>query len=309
MILLVAFTLASAANEQSAQKPRTVAPFESYLRDDDYPQDAIRNEEQGAVDFALHVSATGEITGCSVVKSSGSATLDETTCKLMTDRLRFIPARDRKGRAVAAIYRKQVLWRLPESQPDTPPPSTKLRAVADLWEVTADGRQRSCRRELEFEEGERIIADVCSPLDPEFVASAAAYLSARPEEILTFRLERRWLLDPVAPFEAPPAQRGELLSRGEGSYRLNKDLSVRDCVEGRFSAKFDWKTEPCFQKTFTNDVPPETELLRMEVQWMAIRGRDQDRPAHMPLLVKADGKTFPLNIPRPTAQESDAGPR
>jgi TonB family protein len=308
MLLLSLLALTSAA-DRPAHRARPESPLESYFQDDDYPAEAIRNEEQGTVVFALQISLTGAVTACSVARSSGSALLDSATCRLMTERIRFTPARTSKGRAVADTFKERVRWSLPASSPDIPPSTTLLRAINNVWEVNADGRQRSCRRELIFEAGDRINADVCAALDTKFVAAAAAYLGASPEQVLTLRLENRWLIDPVLPFPAPPLHHGELLARGEGSYRLNEDLSVSDCVEGRFAARLDWKPRPCFRNSFEGDVPPGTRDLRMEVQWVVSQGADTERPLQMPSIVRADGKIYSLNIRRLEGKEEGAEPR
>jgi len=45
------------------------------------------------------VDARGRASGCTVLRSSGSAALDETTCRLVLKRFRFTPARDAGGQA------------------------------------------------------------------------------------------------------------------------------------------------------------------------------------------------------------------
>jgi TonB family protein len=287
MLLLLSHALAFAVVEP-ASRARIEGSISAILSDDDYPIEAIRKQEQGTVAFRLEISETGKVASCSVTESSGSKLIDETTCRIMSERARFNPARDARGRAVADSFNSRIVWRLPDSPPGTPL-QTALRAINNVWEVTADGRQRSCRRERVFEGGEQLNIGECNKLNLKFVAAAATYLRARPEEILTIRLENRWLLDPVLPFPPVPAHRGEILSRGEGDYRLNDDLTVRDCSEGRFSARFDWLPAPCFRKDFADEVPAATGGLRMEVQWVVSRGPDTERPAQMPSLVAADG--------------------
>jgi protein TonB len=291
-----------------AEEPvRAQANLASYLSDDDYPAEAIRKGEQGLVAFRLEVSASGAVSGCTVELSSGSALLDASTCNILSERARFTPARDGSGRAVADSVTGRIRWALPEA--GGPPLGTSLRGVTNVWEVTADGRERSCRTELGFEAGERINMPRCNALNVKFVRAAAAYLQARPEEILTVRLENRWLLDPVLPFPAPPVHRGQLLARGEGDYRLNEDLSVRDCVEGRFSARFSWRTAPCFRKGFAEQVPADTRSLRMEVQWVVSRGPDTERPSVLPSFVSADGKfVVPVEARRRDEKEGGADP-
>ncbi|WP_426267922.1 energy transducer TonB [Sphingomonas sp. LHG3443-2] len=276
---------------------KSVENLAAYLSPDDYPREAIRNEEQGFVAYRLSIDADGSVSACAVEASSGSASLDVATCRILSERARFTPARDRRGRAVPDSVSGRVRWALPDKAAGSSALQDSLRAIHNVWEVTAGGRQRSCRRELVFEAGERVNVGECNPLDLKFVAAAAGYLQARPEEVLTIRLENRWLIDAALPFAPIPAHRGEILVRGEGDYRLNDDLTVRDCVEGRFSARFNWRPAPCFRKSFAEQVPAATRNLRMEVQWVVSRGPDTERPAQMPTFVSADGKmVVPLDV-------------
>jgi TonB family protein len=80
---------------------------------DDYPAAAARNGEEGIVQAELDVSATGRVTACAVVRSSGSASLDSGTCQILQRRARFIPARDVNGNAVSdQVTTPPVVWRL-----------------------------------------------------------------------------------------------------------------------------------------------------------------------------------------------------
>jgi protein TonB len=87
------------------------------VSDADYPDSAIRAEEQGIVGYDLKVGTDGRVTGCVITSSSGSAALDETTCRIMTARMQFTPARDRKGRPVADIVHARLRWVIP-ADPD-----------------------------------------------------------------------------------------------------------------------------------------------------------------------------------------------
>jgi TonB family protein len=98
------------------------------LTDADYPEEAIRNNEQGTVAFRLDVASDGKPRGCSVLSSSGSATLDATTCRIMTERARFQPARDAKGKPTADQVTARISWRMPT---DEMPP--RMKAAFDLW--------------------------------------------------------------------------------------------------------------------------------------------------------------------------------
>lgn len=92
---------------------RARANLGSYVSDADYPSEAIRREEQGTTRFRLTVSPDGRVAGCTVTASSGSAALDNATCRLMRSRARFTPAHDTSGNAVADVVTNAITWRLP----------------------------------------------------------------------------------------------------------------------------------------------------------------------------------------------------
>ena len=100
--------------------PRTVEPAKaranlaSYVSNDDYPQDAIRNEQQGTTGFRLDVGPDGRVTNCTVTSSSGSSSLDSTTCRLMRSRARFTPATDSNGNRTSDSVSGRIRWQLPE---------------------------------------------------------------------------------------------------------------------------------------------------------------------------------------------------
>lgn len=133
-LLLGLLSTASAAEPQrSKPKPHTstraVANLATYLSDDDYPEEAIRNNEQGTVGFRLDIGADGTPTHCTVISSSGSSSLDAATCRIMVERPRFQPARDRRGRPVPDQVTSRIRWKLPDES-ETPP---RMQAAFMLW--------------------------------------------------------------------------------------------------------------------------------------------------------------------------------
>ena len=92
------------------------------LSSDNYPAAALRNEEQGSVDFRLAVGKDGRVAACTITGSSGSSILDAHTCRLMKTRATFDPARDRRGRPVAGRFSGRIIWRIEEPAPAPPPP-------------------------------------------------------------------------------------------------------------------------------------------------------------------------------------------
>jgi TonB family protein len=101
-----------------------VTPPSALITEDDYPAAALRNEEEGAVTIRLDISRQGRVTGCTILGSSGSPSLDSTTCRLFTMRARFTPARDRRGRAAADQKVTRIIWQIPDDLPPEPVPAT-----------------------------------------------------------------------------------------------------------------------------------------------------------------------------------------
>ena len=109
---------------------RAKANLASYLSDADYPDAAIRRGEQGTVQFRLDVDATGHVARCIVIGSSGSAILDDATCRIMIERAHFQPARDRRGRAVPDQVTNRTRWVLPD---DDNPEAQRVIALLTPW--------------------------------------------------------------------------------------------------------------------------------------------------------------------------------
>ena len=84
----------------------------SFNNDSDYPSAALRAEEQGTVRVTFTVGTDGRVSNCSVVQSSGSRSLDSTTCRIFERRFRYSPARDASGNAVPTTQNQSVTWRL-----------------------------------------------------------------------------------------------------------------------------------------------------------------------------------------------------
>lgn len=95
------------------QPAKARANLASYFSDDDYPQDAIRNEQQGTTGVRLDIGPDGRVTNCTVTSSSGSSSLDSTTCRLLRSRARFTPATDSSGNKTGDTTTTRIVWRLP----------------------------------------------------------------------------------------------------------------------------------------------------------------------------------------------------
>ena len=106
--------------------PSPVIPLVSLFSANDYPDEAVRNVEEGIVGVVLRVSHTGQLTDCIVESSSHSASLDSQTCRIIWQRARFKPARDERGRAVESAIRQRIRWALPGAPPSTLPWSLRF---------------------------------------------------------------------------------------------------------------------------------------------------------------------------------------
>ena len=87
-------------------------PTISPTRAIEYPISALRAEEQGRVAYEIDVDVSGNPTNCRIVASSGHSSLDEETCRDILRRVRFKPATDENGNAVAGIYRGSMVFGL-----------------------------------------------------------------------------------------------------------------------------------------------------------------------------------------------------
>ena len=84
------------------RKAPTDAEKNYLVSDADYPAVALDRHESGQVVARLNVDATGKVTDCAVVVTSGSQALDAATCKAALAKGQFEPAVGPDGQPVAA---------------------------------------------------------------------------------------------------------------------------------------------------------------------------------------------------------------
>lgn len=141
----------------------------SWFSDDDYPAEARRANKGGRVAVRVEIDSAGAVTGCSVVESSGTASLDEITCRLVRERAHFIAARDKQGRPIASTYPIATRWVL------------NLNAVGPTWvsravvRIGPGGKLLSCVRTDSI----RGIGPSLRTCDSANSASAARLIAAR----------------------------------------------------------------------------------------------------------------------------------
>lgn len=86
----------------------------NWIEAGDYPDAALRGEQQGSVTVRLAINSGGTVARCEVAQSSGSTALDATTCRMIQRRARYTPATDAAGRAVDGADQHTVKWALPQ---------------------------------------------------------------------------------------------------------------------------------------------------------------------------------------------------
>lgn len=115
-----------ARREEFARSLMTVAGFgplapqrrhRVVFTSDDYPASALRNNERGRVVAEWEVAEDGFVESCRVSQSSGSPALDRETCRIITRRLRYDPARDASGAPTRATDQQAVNWAMAGEDP------------------------------------------------------------------------------------------------------------------------------------------------------------------------------------------------
>lgn len=199
------------------------ANLATYLGDTDYPPEAIRRGEQGTVGFRLSVGTDGTVQACLITASSGSAILDEATCRLMQARAKFTPATDAAGKAVEDAAFALIRWVLPK--PVMPIAST-------LWvTMREDGSLTDCQVEERGGSGPAQTADpTCAG-----IGQQASQLKDRFAQILFTPTRRtatlRFAMQTLEVSEAEPGLPldGKVLGRSTHLVAVAADGRVEGC--------------------------------------------------------------------------------
>jgi TonB family protein len=100
------------AKAYEALRMPATGPAGRWISRNDYPKDASAALEQGDVIARMDVDATGKVTNCTVVVSSGSKSLDSVTCASALRRAKFNPAIGADGKPTASQRIVRVAWRI-----------------------------------------------------------------------------------------------------------------------------------------------------------------------------------------------------
>jgi len=76
----------------------------------DYPPSARAARQGGTVTTYFNVDTDGRVSKCRVIESSGNADIDAITCRLIEQRFRFEPARNKAGQPIADVTGWQQAW-------------------------------------------------------------------------------------------------------------------------------------------------------------------------------------------------------
>ncbi|NBU23820.1 MAG: hypothetical protein EBS38_07970 [Actinobacteria bacterium] len=123
---------------------------------DDYPRDALNDEEQGTSTATYVVNPDGKISSCSAFGATDR--LNWQTCNLISSRFRYEPARDEQGNPVAERLVYVMAWRLMGpirarqiagtiTSNDYPVEALNQRETGTstaYFNITVDGRVRDC---------------------------------------------------------------------------------------------------------------------------------------------------------------------
>jgi protein TonB len=130
-----------------------------WIVSDDYPTWAAQYGVTGRVGVRLKVDESGRVAECQVTLSSGVADLDTLACRKITERGRFVPATNERGRPVAGEWRSTVVWQVPErGQLAIPRPGILVSSLV----VERDGSVSECRIEEAEGEARRTSGQFCA---------------------------------------------------------------------------------------------------------------------------------------------------
>lgn len=255
MYFIALFAMAQAvAPVVGASEPVARTPLQNFITLDDFPAGVERSAAR-AVGFTLTIGPDGRVTGCRIIASSGSAALDNTTCRLLRSRSRFTPASNPRGTPVSGEVKAVIDWKALLDSGTVPPP---VRTSSMPTQLTPRAPWESVSR-LRVQRGQISSCQWQStgPVPPPFASNAcqnsglaamAMRLAAenkvdfsKSEVVVTLRMPGGGFIEP---FRAAPAALVDLASEldidAEG--RLTDCRFTRDHVRSAAPQKPDCRT-------------------------------------------------------------------
>ena len=94
-------------------KSKSAGPnLASFFKDEDYPDIAIRNEQDGVVRFALLIDEAGKVADCTLIETSNVPLLDAQSCAILMTRAKLTPAIGLDGKPIKDARASKVTWSL-----------------------------------------------------------------------------------------------------------------------------------------------------------------------------------------------------
>lgn len=115
----------------SARRGEQTGADRRFDASDDFPSAALRNLEQGITGARYTIWTDGLVRDCYITKSSGSASLDYTTCALIQNRYRFKPAMDAKGKPIPITDNVSIRWQYPVETQSYAPYTETIQITVD----------------------------------------------------------------------------------------------------------------------------------------------------------------------------------
>lgn len=85
-----------------------------WITTNDYSRSDLVREREGTAGYRLVIGSDGRVDACEITRSSGHATLDRNTCRLIESRARFDPATNNRGERTVGTYTGSVTWQIPD---------------------------------------------------------------------------------------------------------------------------------------------------------------------------------------------------
>lgn len=95
-----------------ATPPEPIMPLNSLFSSNDYPRDAIQQNQSGTVVVQLLIDESGAVKDCTLAQTSGITLLDSRSCGIIVKGAKFKPATDIQGRPVKSSTTQHISWLL-----------------------------------------------------------------------------------------------------------------------------------------------------------------------------------------------------
>lgn len=111
--LLSKWGYTSELQRNTADYPRPERNIFTYATSNDYPRSALAAGAMGEAHVLVSVGVDRRASDCRTIRSSSNKDIDAMTCRIVTERVRYIPGRDRSGRPIAAPLYLTMRWEIP----------------------------------------------------------------------------------------------------------------------------------------------------------------------------------------------------